>query len=273
MITTSEMPSRFGIAPYQAHAFGMFLDHFSFVGKRVLEVGGSNLPAEFVIGTLQAKEWVSIDVIGDGAYQLLQQADHYKSVGIRNIGDASKSLGSHEYLIFDGRIEQASDLPQGYFDIVLSITSFEHVLAYGAALKTINYLKQSNGVFASYHGPLWSCIDGHHIWVDDELNFTVPGSMPAFGHLLYSPPELLSILSPRYGFERAQEAVLQTYHLPRINRLFYEDHAKYLQSEFRTVHLEPYGVGFVDEAILTQLELRYPFYKRFDAYGLFVVAS
>lgn len=194
-----EIGSRFGIAQYQIAAISELLQRTSIAGKRVLEVGGSNLPREFVIGELGAREWVSVDIIAEGRYQLLQQSDHYSREGINSFEEGRSLIGTKPYIIIDGQIESAAPLPSAYFDLIVSITSFEHILAVASAIRQIRRLKTRDGAFFTYHGPIWSSYCGHHIWVDDELNFNVDDAIPEFGHLLYSPPEMYHRLMSGMG--------------------------------------------------------------------------
>lgn len=267
-----EFPAKYGIAEYQAAALSEFLKHTSFEGKRVLEVGGSNLPSALVFDELGAKEWVCVDIIGQGGYQLKQQLIHYASCGITPLSDGPQLVGSQPYLILDGCIEDAGALPNKYFDAVISITSFEHVLAYSSALNVIKKLKKDDAPFHSYHGPIWSCSDGHHIWVSPEINFIKGGAIGPFEHLLYTPPQLFEVICTRFGKKLAEETISQVYHQPRVNRLFFEDHEQYLRQHFLSPEITGYGVVDVPTNILERLINLYPRYRRFDAYGMIVYA-
>jgi SAM-dependent methyltransferase len=263
----------FGLQAYQIDAFLELFARTSLTGKRVLEVGGSDQPRGLVLDYFGAAEWVSVDSISGpvGSYQIQHQSAHYAREGITPLADAGGMVGTKPYLIFDGGIEDATELPGGHFDVVLSITSFEHILAFPAALAQMKRLLKPDGCVFSYHGPLWSCYCGHHIWVDDELNFNNPDSIPDFGHLLYSPPEMFHMLSERFGSARAQQAVLEMYHLPRVNRLFYEDYQSYFDSSgFSQIEVIPYYPTPVPSDIQARLELRHPGYHVFDAYGMVV---
>lgn len=258
-----------GVAAYQAQALSQLIARVDLTGKRVLEVGGSNLPRELIFGLLGAREWVSVDIIAEGRYQLLQQSAHYQREGIEPLNACSSLIGTRQYLILDGAIEHAGDLPTGYFDVILSITSLEHILALPLALSQMKRLAVPGGYIFTYHGPIWSAYCGHHIWVDSEINFNVPDSIPDFGHLLYRPPEMFDILRSRFGEHRAEQAVLQIYHQPRINRLFYEDYLAYFNlAGFMDVEAAPYALREVPRDLQARLETLHPGYQIFDAYGM-----
>jgi SAM-dependent methyltransferase len=259
---------------YQIDAINRFLLREPLAGKRVLEVGGSNLPRELVFGALGAAQWVCIDVIDDDHYALTEQSRHYSSERIRDGSDIGRELGSDGYQIFNAAIEDAADLPDGGFDAVVSITALEHIINLSPALRNCHRVLKPGGLFYSYHGPVWSGAYGHHIWVDRELNFTRPGSVPPFGHLLRSPPEMIAVLRPRFGQVRAEKAVYQMYHSERINRLFYEDYQQYFAGlPFVETIFEPYGTAVLRSDLERRLRRRWPRSAMFGAYGQTVFAK
>lgn len=260
---------RHNIAQYQAIALAELFDKTDIRGKKILEVGGSNLPRELVFGECGASEWVSVDILGSGYYQVKNQGAHYEREGIHSIQEIAGLVGTRDYLIFDGCIEMAQGLPSGYFDVVLSITSFEHILRFNSAMAQIMRAKKADGVLFSYHGPLWSSYCGHHIWVDDELNFNKRGTVPDFGHLILAPPEMFKEIERTFGTERAEEAVQQIYHSPRINRLFFEDYEMYFQmAGMSDLSVQAYGSEDLDRTILSMLRRMYPGRSNFSAYGI-----
>lgn len=173
----------------------------------------------------------------------------------------------------NGAIEDASALPDRYFDAVASIASFEHILAMPSALATKRRLKRPEAALFSYHGPIWSSYCGHHIEVDDEPHFDDPEAIPPFAHLLHGPPEMHELLAARFGMARAERAVLQMYHSPRVNRLFYEDYLRYFaRAGFTGLETEAYCAIEVPDDLRRRLEARHPGYHIFDAYGMIVHA-
>lgn len=262
---------RYGIAPYQETALRIFLESHSLEGARVLEVGGSNLPRALVRDELGARQWVSVDIIDQGRYQLQQQSEHYASERIVSLQHAGEHLDHHDYLILDGAIESGHALPHDYFDAVISITSFEHILAIPAAMAVIGKTKTSRAPFFTYHGPIWSGPYGHHVWVDDELNFNNTHWTVPYVHLLHSPPEVFEMLRRRYGDERAQNVVLQMFCLPRINRFFYEDYERFFRMALSEVEIKPYGSKRIDRSLLRKLRTLHPTRDEFEAYGVIAI--
>ena len=261
-----------GLAPYQIAALSELCSRIDLRDKRVLEVGGSNLPRALVFDVFSAAEWVSVDLIAEGRYQLQQQSAHYEREGIADLSDAARLMGASPYLILNGAIEDAVTLPSEHFDVVVSITSLEHILAMPSALLQMRRVIKRDGCIFSYHGPIWSSYCGHHIWVDDELNFNNPAAIPAFGHLLCRPPEMFASLEQRFGHQRSEQAVLQMYHAPRINRLFYEDYVRFFElAGFSSVEATSYGRTQVPSRLQARLEMLHPGYRVFDAYGMIAV--
>jgi SAM-dependent methyltransferase len=258
-----------GVAAYQSQALSHLLGRVNLNGKRVLEVGGSNLPRKLLFDFLGVEEWVSVDIIAEGRYQLLQQDAHYKQEGVSPLAEAHLLTGTKDYLILDGAIEAATGLPTAHFDLVVSITSLEHILPLASALAQMKRVLRPGGFIFTYHGPIWSAYCGHHIWVDDELNFNAEGSIPDFAHLLLSPPEMFDVLRTTFGETRAEKAVLQIYHLPRINRLFYEDYLSYFKlAGFYEIEAMPYAQRAINTGLQRKLEVSHPGYHVFDAYGM-----
>ena len=260
---------KFGIFDYQLETLNGFLRDVDVRGKTMLEVGGSNLPRELVIGRLGADSWHCIDVIPTGHYALRTQAAHYALERIKPLRAFHPEHLIERYNIFDGMIQDAGALPAAHFDAVLSIASFEHILNMTDALSSIRRLLKPGGTLFSNFGPIWSCRVGHHIWVDDELNFTVEDATPPFAHLLYSRDELRTILTERFGVKRAMEAVVQMFDRDFINRFFYEDYESFVdKAGFSEVETSSSYEEDVDPALRARLEALYPGRGHFGTYNI-----
>lgn len=258
---------------YHVDALQFFLSNIDFEGKRVLEIGGSNMPRELVLKTLGAEKWVSVDVVGKVHYAFEQQNLHYGREIIYPLSQADENFQADNYLIFDGFAENILDVFYNNFDIVISITAFEHILQPSAVLDKIYRSLKLGGSFYSYHGPLWSCRYGHHIWVTPELNFNNLGPLPPFAHLLMRPAEVYSLLIRNVSIAEANLAVHQMFFSDRVNRLFYDDYVMYMKcSDFKSFVCEPYGTESIDDVTLKKLQYYYPHIQNFDAYGMLIKA-
>jgi SAM-dependent methyltransferase len=258
---------------YHFQALDALLAETTLAGKRVLEVGGSNMPRELILEDLRADRWVSVDMVDMHHYAVAQQVEHYRREPIYPLAEAQRRLSSDVYTIFNGAAENIDAPFFGQSDLVVSITAFEHVARLATVLRKCYYALRPGGMLFSYFGPLYSCRVGHHCWVAPDLNFNNPGELPDFCHLLMKPSELLEFLLKRYPVETAEEAVHQIYYSDRVTRNMYEDYQQYVsQSPFEQSECRPYGLEFVDGSTQWYLENARPGYKQFGAYGMTVVA-
>ncbi|WP_319413896.1 class I SAM-dependent methyltransferase [uncultured Cohaesibacter sp.] len=266
----SNMCLKHNMPRYQINAFSNFLCDTVFDGKDVLEVGGSALPRELTLNFLNAKSWTCVDILDEGSYQKDKYNDHYKNEFVYKLSEAHPSHIENDYTIYDGNIENASKLEFRKFDIIVSITSFEHILAMPQALIQMKALLKEGGVILTHHGPVWSCFCGHHAWISQTLNFNSEGIIPDFAHLLYRPPEFYRIMESRIGSELAGQLMLQVYNEPRVNRYFYEDYISFFEnSGFTKVEYSPYFEREVSAELLTRLMELHPGYQNFSAYGMY----
>jgi SAM-dependent methyltransferase len=258
---------------YHFEALDALLAMTDLRGKCVLEVGGSNMPREMLADDFQVERWVSVDMVDETHYARAQQVDHYSRERIYPLADAADHLFQDLYSIFNGAAENIGDCFGGKFDVVVSITAFEHIGRLATVLRKIHRALRPGGLLFSYFGPIYSCRVGHHCWVAEDLNFNNPGALPEFCHLLMKPAELLSHLVRHYPQETAEEAVYQIYYSERVNRNLFEDYQEYMAaSPFEKFECRPYGIQPVEKAAQKKLEQMRPGYRRFDAYGMHIIA-
>jgi SAM-dependent methyltransferase len=242
-------------------------------GKRVLEVGGSNMPRELIVEDFQVDRWVSVDMVDETHYARVQQVDHYRREQVFPLSSAEGGLFRDVYTIYNGAAENLGESFGGKFDVVISIAAFEHIGRLPATLRKIYDALRPGGMMFSYFGPVYSCRVGHHCWVAEDLNFNNPGALPDFCHLLMKPAELLAHLVQHYPRATAEEAVYQIYCSERVNRYLFEDHEQYVAaSPFEKFKCQPYGVQPVDRRTRKRLEQMRPGYSRFDAYVMQITA-
>jgi hypothetical protein len=218
---------RLGLADYFLASFHAFTETIDFTGKKILEIGGSSLSQEFVSNVLGVDQWTSIDIISHqaGLYQYASHVNHYEQVGVNSLASMTPNP-KKSYEIYDGGIDQVDySLRAGYYDHVISINAFEHVLNLDKAIETAFHLVNNKGSLAAQYGPIWSSIKGSHFWIDSDLNFMKSGPVPPFAHLLMEPEELRYYLD-RYGLDESiRDRILeQHFQSSFINRLFFEDY-------------------------------------------------
>lgn len=245
----------------------------SLEGKRVLEIGGTNLPRELVMGEFGAKQWVGIEPFGTEDPR--QRNKHYRAERIFSVDEDPAKILAADYAIVDGDVKMMKFLDN--FDVVVSIAAFEHVLKFGGMLDRVYDALSPGGHLESLYMPIWPCPNGHHLWgIKDkagvEYNF---GSyiIPPWGHLLMTPPQLRQYLLTKTDPDCADDIVHFTYHDPVINRLFVEDYAAYLDaSRFPTKSLVKLGQTAIPDWVQARLAATFPGRTQFDHNTLFMRA-
>jgi len=145
--------------------------------KRILDVGGCNIPAEFM-KSLGVKQFVCMDPIskwwsfhaGGGQYVQIPEMLNGKKVYSR--GDITPSRLDEFSFILDDDIENINQLFFNYFDIIISISTFEHVTDLRRSLDNIYRYLRTGGVLHSQYEPIFSSPVGHHLYIDEDLNFS-----------------------------------------------------------------------------------------------------
>lgn len=268
------LKERCKLVPYQIATLeraGKFVD---FVGKTVLEVGGSNLPRECVFDILGVKKWVCIDLIEP--YQIARNKAHYDKTVFVDINDAefSYKMKENDYVIIKTDIADVDKRLQEKFDVCFSMCSFEHIHRLNLALRNIYYSLKEGGVLFTEFGPIYSCKYGSHYWYDENSNFNKQEPILDYKHLLMDNMELLIFLLENFPQEKANMIHHHFKYSERINRLFYEDYIKYMElSDFKDFKVVPLRRIVVDEELQEQLMRKHPGYKDFSTYNVQIFAQ
>lgn len=263
------------VPDYYLNALSDFRQHGTFLGLRVLEIGGSALPRRLVFDALGARQLVCVDIINhaSGAYQQSEHAAHYAEVGIEPLTAAARP-GTQRYQIFDG---SAADIPAGFFgqfDVVFSINAFEHVVPLERVVERAHKALRPGGLLFSQFGPIWSCEVGSHFWVRPDFCFNAPDPMPPWAHLRYTREQLADLLrAAGIDGDDLHQALYQLYESGFVNRRFFEEYeAVMATSPFATSSVEGLWHRPVPEAMQAELERRHPGRRDFAAYGIRIVA-
>lgn len=262
------------LVPYQIATLERAGKFFDFVGKTVLEVGGSNLPRECVFDILGAKKWVCIDLIEP--YQIARNKAHYDKTVFVDIDDAefSHKMEENDYVIIKTDIADVGKRLQEKFDVCFSMCSFEHIHRLNLALRNIYYSLIEGGILFTEFGPIYSCKYGSHYWYDENSNFNKQEPILDYKHLLMDNMELLIFLLENFPQEKANMIHHHFKYSERINRLFYEDYVKYMElSDFKDYKVVPLRRIEVDEELQEQLKRRHPGYKDFSTYNVQIFAQ
>ena len=120
-----------GLPGYFYNALTRFTSTTDFSGKRVLEIGGSCLPRNFLFDTLGVSLWTSVDIINhmSGSYQQKEFPSHHTDVGVEPLSSMTSDRKT-KYEILDGAAENINpDLRKQSYDIVISVNALEHILS------------------------------------------------------------------------------------------------------------------------------------------------
>lgn len=270
------------VKSYQANFCADVETRFGFEGKNVLEVGGC-LNRTFVTQDLKVKSWTAV-----------QEVSYWESIG-RPIGDVTTvdyaSFNDFTpdrrgpYQVVTSPIERLPETFFESFDLVISIAALTFVQQVGPALDKIYRALVPGGGFAVMAAQVWSSQAGlfYHT-VTDRMgrvfsSYGLPGHsnpVPAWGHLLMSPPELYDNLCRVTDCEAAGNVVHELFYARRINRLFAEDYARYFAASpfgrYGTMDSNIAARALADAAVQKKLEARHPGRRDFStemilAYG------
>ncbi len=256
-------------------------------GKRVLEIGGSNLPRSLVLGDLGAAQWIGTDYWDDvsdidgyvsdrSSTKCSGLNAHYRTEKVLSSrGDTNAALAL-DYAILLGNIADLNI--SEHFDAVVSIAAFEHILKFGGMLDRAYDALKPGGVLLSAFSPIWPAPDGHHLWglrdkVGNEYNFE-SSLIPPYGHLLMSPPQMRQHLLRTVDPETADEAIYKIYYLPDLNRLFFEDYIDYFKaSKFRITNVLATGQRTIPDELQSRLEAACPGKHQFEPGLVYALAQ
>jgi len=267
--------------PYQVYQSSICQQLVGFAGKSVLEVGGS-LPPEFVFTHLKAKEWFAVET-PDYASSLQESGGITHTGTLLGQGLTPKTfdaVGPHQSYNFylDDIIRLPASL-ENRFDLVFSLAAFEHIHRLHQALQKMYAALKPGGKLFSLFSPIWSSYQGHHLPDMTDANgnhYNFANSpIPAWGHLLQTPAQMLSYLKTKTDEKTAQNMVYYIYNAPNINRYFAEDFLELIQLTPFTIdrfesllEVTPYP-----DDIAKALTTRYPGRTIFDKSVLLIILS
>lgn len=249
----------------------------SLEGKRVLEIGGSNMPKEMIFDALKVRQWISVDRVYPENRQYWPQ--QYKQTGVIPISEDIEYTMLDQHVILDGGIEKLSPSFANRFDVTISMDAYEHIHRFATMLERVHMALRPGGTMMSMYSVIWSSHFGHHLWgVTDKAGRTYyieSSPIPKWGHLLMRPHEMYQYLLNHTDPDAADEIVYHVYHSEILNRLFYEDYEGYFaRSPFQNIEMGRF-IPDVEPDAETQarLEALYPGFKKFGATSIFAVAQ
>jgi hypothetical protein len=268
-----------GPKKYQEAAVKDLLRYFDTRGKRVLQIGESNWPREFVFDMMQPAQWVTVASIPKETIELVEAGerepylDHLREVGISHFGSAKNGFDA-PYTIFADPIEDGRQVLESRFDLVLSVAYFQHVINLKEMFEIAYSNLRDQGIIFSQFSPIWSSAVGHHCsWIPNHrLKSAVEqgnGLIPPFGHLIYTEDDMKTLLSKCYDQNDLDWIIDSIYKNAQINKLFFDDYFRiFLQSDFKMVDFRGRWVTPIDNEVRVILENKFPGRAGFEFEGL-----
>jgi len=257
--------------------FLYFETDFDFNGKKVLEIGGSNIPFDLIFNKLKVANWTCVDYLDKWTQNLVNDKTE-DNFCIFPLDNKSQPFNcDFQYLKYNG---DASNIPETFyeqFDAVISLSCFEHVFNLHEVIDKIFRCLKPDGLLLSYFAPIWSSRFGHHYWFSQRYSHSncLIDNIPPFIHLLHSEAEVRRILVGKIPPEAIDNLCHFSFSDNQncTNRLFFEDYEKIMKnSQFSKFKITPFNV-FIPKQIMKALQSKFPNYKKFNASGMCILAQ
>jgi len=194
-------------------------------GKYVADIGGSNISSE-IAGYYGIQKMVCIDPVtrwySDLGYDI--QKTRYANIDLVTNECFASAWENNSYFIVDEPAENLTEEYHNRFDIVVSMSTFEHVDSVEKTMDNIYYMLRPGGIMYASYEPVFSCAKGHHVWINEELCFARLPELDFF-HLKYTYGEAREFLKGIPKFDGYVDMILeQAYHSHVINRKTFSQH-------------------------------------------------
>jgi SAM-dependent methyltransferase len=257
---------------FPAYHHGIILElhkKYSLSGKVILDVGGSNIPVA-LMRDLGVKQFICIDPITKYlSFHNFSTVSEYLGKKVYSKDDIHSSLPDEYCYIIDTDVEEANDIFLNYFDIIISISTFEHLSNIRKSLEIMHKFLRTGGILHSQYEPIFSCPVGHHMYIDKDINFTNNHlSILDNIHLLYTKDEAKELIKNNFNDDIINTILYQIYDSPIINRKTFNQHIlEIMNSPFNNYSITYYWRSHHDSLILKKLIEKIGF-MRFDVRGL-----
>ena len=219
------------------HSLNSCRVHNGFQGKRVLEMGGA-LPSKYVSEILQAKYWAAVEYQG-------YTENQFSNKNI--INSSNYTYNNNGWKSF---YEYWKDSSQEKFDVVYSISAFEHIYDLGSCIDAMYDMLNNDGQLYSTFTPIWSAGNGSHGFFPKFLD-----SRASHGHLMYDFISLQNYLITSHSISAsvAYKYAHDLYKSDQINRYSYEeylhifDHCKFETKNVQAIDMKDFNQLYDNE--------------------------
>lgn len=268
---------------YQKRALLEFSKLFDTEGKRILEVGGSNIPLEVIKKYTNCQQWVCVDYLEESVLTALntneqenenEYINHLRKYGVKDIN--FNVFDDEPYQIYKNSVLEIDKLAQNTFDFVFSVACFEHVGQLSVALEKIRSVLKSGGKIFSAFSPIWSSSKGHHFGPIYTTKSKYPNEFDSdfddFFHLIREEKDILNLLEKHFSKQKAAMFYEGIYNRNYINRLFYDDYIKiFSSSKYLNFFVKPMLNRQASQNQLKMLSQKYPSRWGFEYDGMTVI--
>ncbi|MBR0190975.1 MAG: class I SAM-dependent methyltransferase [Thermoguttaceae bacterium] len=268
---------KYNLYYYNIFLFMPFFFFSTLKGKRILEVGGSDLPEELLFKKFKATSWTCLDYL-----DWWTDPDSSQTKGaVYPLKEASPELIAQKHVVFNGMIENLPDCFAGQYDSVVSICAMEHIPDLPKALEVIYNALKPGGEFYTCFAPVYSGDKGNHIFVETGpkqkkvvFNGIPRNGIPRWAHFLVQEKDLREKLLKLYPEEWVNTICDQCYHSDFINRKFYDEYIQiFKETPFENVKILNWFPSYITPSDKKRLrEVCAPF-KSFEWNGLIIYAK
>ncbi len=214
---------------YNLEVFRNLYQYETLKDKKILEIGGCNLPRELLFNVFQAKQWICVDNFdwwGTGAPMFNWGDNDAQKPAFHMLEDAKEEHFLNPHLIFNGSACNIPGVFHNRFDAIVSSCAFEHINNLEQVIENIYQCLKPGGFFYSQFGPVWSGVNGSHFWVSEKLNFNTAQDFKIgpYDHLLDTPNSFREKMKNTFSSETLNHLIHAIYHDNHINRLFFDEY-------------------------------------------------
>jgi SAM-dependent methyltransferase len=237
-----------------------FLAEFSDSRPDLADVRNYNRQMIDILGTLRGLAGAALLDVGASPHGFaLERAleagvQYYCGIGLgvsRNIEIRGNSAHGHLLRMNAEKM----DLPPATFDLIISLSTFEHFFNPDRALEEMHRVLRPGGAALISFQPIWTSARGHHLHHISDVNQLIP----PWAHLYWSPEQMRDELSrswPPNASMSLEQVIEWIYRSDEINRIDIKRLRRYFAASPLTVEwLTPLDDELTDEERATAADI------------------